>query len=249
MAKKDYLKRYFLIIKRVSQNNYPTYDDLVDFVNNYLDLQSGENLKFGFSQRTLNRDLIEIRNIFGVDIIFSKKQKGYYIESDNYYKSSFIEILETLEVFKLIQFQNEINKILVFEQKQPKGTEHLKSIVFAIRKRKKIVMKYEKYWEGTINGKFLEPYALKEINNRWYLIAKNSKDIIAPYALDRIKKIEVKELTHFRIPDSFDITKLYQNNYGISIDKDLKPKKILFSADITQAKYLKSLPIHHSQKL
>lgn len=249
MAKKDYLHRYFLIIKKISQNNYPNYEDLVNYVTHNAYLKEQENLQVKFSKRTLNRDLIEIRSIFSVDILYSKKEKGYYIASENYSKSNFIEMLETLEVLKLSQFQNEIENIVIFEQKHPKGTEHLKPIILAIRKRKKIIIEYEKYWDGTIRDYFIEPYALKEMQNRWYLIAKNIDGKLSPYAIDRIRKVELDESTDFIIPDSFDITKLYQNNYGISIDKDLKPEKILFSTNNTQAKYIKSLPIHHSQKI
>ena len=249
MSKKEYINRILLIIKRVERNDYPSFENLVDYVNKNAYLLGQDNLQVGFSQRTLNRDIIDIREVFGVDILHSSKEKGYYIVNEDYNRPNFIEMLETFEVLKLSQFQNEIKDVVFFEQKQSKGTEYLKPIIYSITQRNKIKIRYEKYWEGTITDKLLEPYALKEIQNRWYLIAKNEINIIAPYALDRIKEIHVEKSSNFILTDNFNVTKLYQYNYGISIDNDLKPEKIILSTDTIQAKYLKSLPIHSSQKI
>ena len=249
MSKKEYINRILLIIKRVERNDYPSFENLVDYVNKNAYLLGQDNLQVGFSQRTLNRDIIDIREVFGVDILHSSKEKGYYNVNEDYNRPNFIEMLETFEVLKLSQFQNEIKDVVFFEQKQSKGTEYLKPIIYSITQRNKIKIRYEKYWEGTITDKLLEPYALKEIQNRWYLIAKNEINIIAPYALDRIKEIHVEKSSNFILTDNFNVTKLYQYNYGISIDNDLKPEKIILSTDTIQAKYLKSLPIHSSQKI
>lgn len=249
MSKKEYINRFLLIIKRVERSDYPSYENLVDYVKKNAYLLGQDNLQVGFSQRTLNRDIIDIREIFGVDILHSSKEKGYYIVNKDYNRPNFIEMLETFEVLKLSQFQNEIKDVVFFEQKQSKGTEYLKPIIYSITQRNKIKIRYEKYWKGTITDKLLEPYALKEIQNRWYLIAKNEINIIAPYALDRIKEIHVEKSSNFILTYIFNVTKLYQYNYGISIDNDLKPEKIILSTDTIQAKYLKSLPIHSSQKI
>jgi len=249
MSKKEYINRILLLIKRIERNDYPSYKELVNYVIDNAYLLGQDNLQVGFCQRTLSRDINDIREIFGVDILYSRKEKGYYIAIEEYSRPNFIEMLETFEVLKLSQFENEIKNVVFFEQKQSKGTAYLKPIIYAITQRKKIKIRYEKYWEGTINYKLLEPYALKEIQNRWYLIAKNDKNFIAPYALDRIKEVNVEKSSDFIFPDNFDVAKLYQYNYGISIDNDLKPGKVIFSTDNIQAKYLKSLPIHNSQKI
>ncbi|SNR51025.1 Predicted DNA-binding transcriptional regulator YafY, contains an HTH and WYL domains [Lutibacter agarilyticus] len=249
MSKKEYINRILLIIKRVERRDYPSYENLVDYVKENAYLLGQDNYQVGFSQRTLNRDINEIREIFGVDILHSSKEKGYYLENDDYNRPNFIEMLETFEVLKLSQFQNEVNKVVLFEQKQSKGTEYLKPIIYAITHRKKITIQYEKYWEGTINKTLLEPYALREIQNRWYIIAKNTRNYIATYALDRIKEISIEKSADYILPDNFDVSELYQYNYGISIDNELKPEKVIFSTDTIQAKYLKSLPIHSSQKI
>ncbi len=249
MSKKGYINRFLLIIKRVGQNDYPSYKNFVAYAEDNAYLLGKDNFQVGFSKKTLERDIKEIREVFGVDIIYSRKEKGYYIASEEYSRSNFIEMLETFEVLKLSQFQNHIKNVVFFEPKQPKSTEYLKPIIYAITHRKKIKIRYEKYWEGTINGILLEPYALREIQNRWYLIAENDENLIAPYALDRIKEVNIEKLSNFIFPDNFDIAKIYQYNYGISIDSDLKPEKVIISTDTIQAKYIKSLPIHSSQKI
>ncbi|RXP60869.1 WYL domain-containing protein [Lutibacter sp. HS1-25] len=249
MSKKEYINRYLLLVKRVERGDYPSYQNLVDYVNENAYLLPDNNLQVGFSQRTLNRDINDIREVFGVDILHSSKEKGYFIVNEDYSRPNFIEMLETFEVLKLSQFQNKIKDVVFFEQKQSKGTEYLKPIIYAITHRKKIKIRYEKYWEGATKVKLLEPYALKEIQNRWYLIAKNNKNYIAPYALDRIKEISIEKSADYILPDNFDVSELYQYNYGISIDNDLKPEKVILTTDTIQAKYLESLPIHSSQKI
>lgn len=249
MSKKEYINRYLLIIKRVGRNDYPSYKNFVDYAEHNAYLLGQDNFQVGFSKKTLERDIKEMREVFGVDIIYSRKEKGYYIENERCIRPNFIEMLETFEVLKLSQFQNEIKDFVFFEQKQPKGTEYLKSILYSITQRKKIKIQYEKYWEGTINYKLLEPYSLKEIQSRWYLIAKNDKNLIAPYALDRIKDVQIEKSSSFIIPENFNLVDLYKYNYGISIDNDLKPEKIILITDTIQAKYLMSLPIHHTQKI
>lgn len=249
MSKKEYINRFLLLIKRIERNDYPSYYKLVNYVEDNAYLLGQDNLQTGFSKRTLNRDIIDIRTIFDIDILYSRKEKGYYITIEEYSRPNFIEMLETFEVLKLSQFENEIKNVVFFEQKLSKGTEYLKPIIFSITHRKKIKIRYEKFWEGTTNDKLLEPYALKEIQNRWYLIAKNDKNFIAPFGLDRIKEVYVEKSSDFIFPDNFDIAKMYQYNYGISIDNDLKPEKIILRTDTIQAKYLKSLPIHSSQEI
>ena len=52
-----------------------------------------------------------------------------------------------------------------------------------------------------------------------------------------------------QVPERFNAQEYFSQNFGIIADKDIKPCFIEIWADSTQAKYFKSLPLHHSQKV
>lgn len=247
MAKKEYISRFLMIVKRVRRNDYPSYEDLLSYIQRESEFMA-EDFCINFSRRTLQRDIKEIRAIFGIEIIHSNKQKGYYIDSETSQNFNFNELMETYDVLQLFKTQEKTKDYLFFEQKQPKGTTYLNGILYAIEHRKQIKFLYEKYWETTIRKRIVKPFALKEINNRWYILAENETQQLRTFALDRILSFEVTQKT-FLYPLSLDVEKLYEFNYGISLDQDKEPKKVIFKTDKIQAKYFKSLPLHHTQKI
>lgn len=66
--------------------------------------------------------------------------------------------------------------------------------------------------------------------------------------MDRFYTFEITQKV-FVYPSDLDIEKLYKFNYGISLDQDKEPKRVIFKTDTIQAKYFKSLPLHHTQKI
>jgi hypothetical protein len=64
MSKRGYISRYLLIVKKLQRKPYSTYEEVQSYIENqfeYLKMQD-ENLQIGFSKRTLQRDIKEIRN-------------------------------------------------------------------------------------------------------------------------------------------------------------------------------------------
>ena len=72
-------------------------------------------------------------------------------------------------------------------------------------------------------------------------------DKLRIYALDRIKALEPTE-RKFKLPKSFDAEKLFADHYGIIIDdKEFVVGPVALKVDSWQSKYLRTLPLHHSQ--
>lgn len=244
MAKKEYISRFLRIIKRIKKGDYPSYNVLFEYLMNDSYYFQQDSFHSGFSKRTLQRDLKEIRLIFNIDICYSRKEKGYFIYSDAF--SNFSEMLETYDLIELYKTQEENKNYLFLEEKFKKGTEYFKRIIFAIKNRKKIVFIYEKYWEETKNRRNVSPYGLKEINSRWYLLALNEQNKLRTYALDRISSLLVTD-TYFEYSSFINIKELYKFNIGVSLDTHLYPHKVIFTTTTIQAKYFNTLPLHHSQ--
>lgn len=236
-----------MIIKRVQKGDYPTYQQLLDYVqreSEFLD----EDFYLGFSQRTLQRDFREIRTIFGIDIQYSRSEKGYFVDSEVSEHYSFNQLLETYDVLQLFKTKERTKTFLFFEQSQPKGTEFFNGILYAIEHRKQLAFDYEKFWEDTVKKRTVSPLGLKEHNSRWYLVAKNEKGYLRTFALDRFRSFEVTDKP-FDYPKGLDIEQLYAFNCGISITEAESPQKVVFATSPFQAKYFKSLPLHHTQKV
>ena len=67
MTKLEGILRYLLIIRRIQRGDYPTKDQLIDFVNSELPAHIDTSNK-GYSSRTFERDLKDIRDSLGVSI-------------------------------------------------------------------------------------------------------------------------------------------------------------------------------------
>jgi proteasome accessory factor B len=66
MSKKGYISRYLLIIKKLKAKPYSSYDELRSHIEKHLEDMHwiDDSLDIGFSKRTLQRDLREIRTYF-----------------------------------------------------------------------------------------------------------------------------------------------------------------------------------------
>ena len=72
-------------------------------------------------------------------------------------------------------------------------------------------------------------------------------DKLRIYALDRIKALEPTE-RKFKLPKKFDATKFFEDYYGIIIsDEEFDVGPVALKVDSWQSKYLRTLPLHHSQ--
>ena len=95
----------------------------------------------------------------------------------------------------------------------------------------------------------VEPYCVKLFENRWYMLGHNiSQDTIRLYGLDRIEAVELTD-SEFQLPEGFSAPEYFSNYFGIVADERVKPERIVVRANADHAPYLKSLPLHHSQRL
>lgn len=251
MSKRGFISRYLLILKKLKAKPYSTYEELLAYINNqfeYLQMQD-DCLQIGFSKRTLQRDIREIGNIFGIDIEYSKSKKGYFISQSENENMNFQRMMEAFDIFNSLNLAQDLTPFIHLEKRKPQGTENLYSLLLAIKKRVQIKFSYQKFWEEEISQRIVEPYALKEFKNRWYIFAKDSKDgNIKSFALDRLTNLEIANQT-FEYPDNFSIEQSYRYCFGIISPNNEEPQEIILSFEPFQGKYIKTLPLHHTQQV
>ncbi len=251
MSKRGYISRYLLILKKLKVKPYSTYEELQTYIENqfdYLQMQD-DTLNIGFSKRTLQRDLKEIRNVFGIDIEYSKTNKGYYISQSETENMNFQRMIEAFDMFNSLNLAQDLTPFIHLEKRRPQGTENLYGLLHAIKNKLKIKFTYQKFWEEEVSQRLAEPYALKEFKNRWYILAKDSKDNnIKSFALDRLTNLEITT-QHYQYPDNYSIEQNYRYCFGIISPNGSGPQDIILSFDPFQGKYIKTLPLHETQKV
>jgi len=251
MSKRGYISRYLLILKKLKVKPFSTYEELQAYIENqfdYLQMQD-DNLQIGFSKRTLQRDIKEIRNVFGIDIEYSKSHKGYFISQKENENMNFQRMMEAFDMFNSLNLAQDLTPFIHMEKRRPQGTDNLYGLLHAIKNRLKIKFTYQKFWEEELSQRLVEPYALKEFKNRWYLMAKDSKDNnIKSFALDRLTNLGITNHT-FKYPDNYSIEQSYRYCFGIISPNDEEPQDIILSFDPFQGKYIKTLPLHHTQEI
>ncbi len=245
MSKQEYLVRYRLIINKLRRNPC-TFKEINDYLMRESELQS---LDFMVSLRTFQRDLADIRTIYQTDIRYNASAKVYFIDDEGQPEVN-KRIFEAFDTFNALQVADGLSKHIQFEKRKPLGTENLYGLLHAIRNKYQISFVYQKYWEEEVTHRTAEPYALKEFENRWYVLAKDLKDKkVKSFGLDRLTNLEISKRP-FQTPVQFDINRYYENCFGIvTPESGQKPEEIVLSFDPVQGKYIKSLPLHESQQV
>ena len=162
-------------------------------------------------------------------------------------------------IFKFIKFiftfcnnnscysiSNHIGNKIILERQADKGTEHLYGILYAIENNWLVKIHHQSYWKDEPTSRTLQPILIKEAQNRWYLVGWDvEKKEIRNFGLDRISSLEIT-YQKGKLLD-VDVSQYYHNAIGIETYK--KAEKVVLVCNSFQAQYLKSLPIHPSQKI
>jgi predicted DNA-binding transcriptional regulator YafY len=230
---------------------YSTYEELHAYIESqfeYLQMQD-DTLNVGFSKRTLQRDLREISNMFGIDIAYSKARKGYYLVQSDAENMNFQRMVQVFELFHSLNLAQDITPFVYLEQRRPQGTEHLYGLLHAIKNRLRVKFAYQKFGEEEVSQRVVEPYALKEFRNRWYVLAKDNKDNnVKNFALDRLTHLEITA-QRYQYPDQYSAEQSYRYCFGIIGPNDSEPQDIILSFEPFQGKYIKTLPLHETQQV
>jgi predicted DNA-binding transcriptional regulator YafY len=251
MSKRGYVYRYLLLIKKLKMNPYSSFEELQRFIDwqlSYLLLQD-DTLRIGFSKRTLQRDIKEVRNLFGIDIAYSPYQKGYFIEQERAENGNFQRMMEAFDVFNSLNLAQDLAPYIHLEQQRAQGTEHLYGLLHAIKNRRCITFDYRKFWDESLSQRYLEPYALKEYKNRWYLLGKDIPDgRIKRFGLDRLTRLKISD-DRFTYPKDYRVQQSQQYCFGIMGATGEDPQDVILSFAPFQGKYIKTLPLHPSQEV
>ena len=202
-----------------------------------------------FKRTTFHRHKIAIEEMFGIYIECDRRHGfKYYIGNEYVLQENSVQnwMLSTLSVSSLLAESMSLNERILLEN-VPSGGEKLKTVIKAMKESKKISITYRRYGGHATRTFDLEPYCVKLFGQRWYLLGRFADKGIATFSLDRILEIKIiKE--RFKFDEGFDAASYFSDCFGIMIDENSKPERVVIRAYGYEPYYLRDLPLHHSQR-
>lgn len=246
---KELIRKYIWLIDTVNQAGSTgiTFKDIRSKWERN-DLLSGG---IQYPKRSFHNHVTAIRELFGIEIACNKNTNSYYIANSRELKdSSGFKgwLLDALSLNNQLEESSQLKDRILLEE-NPSGRELLPTILEAMRDNKMLTFSYKPYWvedDHISNLYHVEPYALKVFKRRWYLLGKYGDSPLKVYALDRILDIDI-EFESFTLPADFDAESFFSSCFGIIVS-DEDPQTIKLKVDAFQSNYLRSLPLHPSQK-
>lgn len=129
----------------------------------------------------------------------------------------------------------------------PSAREFLPIVSQAMSKNHKIIFTYAGFARSRPEvGILFSPYFLKLYKQRWYMFGEKDCGGLRTYALDRVTEMEVTS-GKFKMPKGIRMDDYFGSIIGITSSK-APTRDIMIQTSTTRAKYLRALPLHHSQQ-
>jgi hypothetical protein len=252
--------RYVWLIEQFRRYGRLTYEEV-----NSLWQRSGLSYGDGddLAIRTFHNHRKAIFDIFEVDIVCDTKGGyKYYIDRPEELENDHLRIwlIDSYATMNQIQADRKLKGRILFES-TPSGHQWLHAITDAMRNNQVLSIAYQAFGKPEPCCFDIEPYYLKVVKRRWYVLARNpyystrggyqegdgqAEDVFMLYALDRISDCSPTGAT-FRMKEDFDIDEYFRGCCGIMRSQE-EPVRILLKAYYSAPDYLRTLPIHESQR-
>ncbi len=236
--------RYVWLIDIIRRYGHITYKEI-----NRLWMKSGLNDGSELSLRMFHRHRAQIEEIFDI-IIDCEKTPPYRYFISNYERLEADQVrlwmIDTYAVDNLLHNNFKLRSRVMYEPVPVNGKRFLTSILDAMEVNLKITIEYHTDYSPIPHTVTIEPYGLKMYRQRWYTVGR-SDDKMKIYALDRITDC-IQTDCFFELADDFSIDNYFADCFGIIKEHSVEKQTIRLRFSDEQAPYIRSLPIHPSQK-
>ena len=239
------LKRYLWLIDTLKRDGEMTYDEIAERWSKSSVNDNGSEL----SKRTFYNHCQAVARHFGIDIE-CRRGRGlnlYSITNPEAIEENSLTkwALDSFSLGELLLGNASIsNKILLEEI--PSGREWLEPILQALQNDRQIQIEYENFFGVRFTGKVC-PLCVKLFKRRWYVLCEVGKDRKRIFSLDRVKKLAVTN-NSFTYPRDFVPADYFRDVFGIVAGTGGKVENIVIRTYDELPGYLRSLPMHHSQR-
>ena len=242
------MRRMLLILNKLRQGKrFIPRRELLDYVNDSMEKRYGYQRITG---RTLERDIADIDELFGIGISFNRTRQGYFIR-ENYgdYDERVCELMMNFDLLNALDRDQNLSTFVLAEHHRPLYSEWLMPLVKAIHDLHPVEFDYVDYRNGCSEKHFsVLPHYLKESNQRWYLLAYDGA-VMKTFGVDRIRRLCVLENETFERNTDISVDDLFRDCYGLWNDPNIPVEDIELRYDALDGRFVKSAPIHHSQRI
>lgn len=246
MRTSDTFRQYIWLVNTIQRSRKITLKRIQQ-----LWIEDDLNDRKPLSRTTFYRLKLAIEDMFGIRIECDPNDNHqYFINNPETLTNNSTQswMFRTLSINNVLLDGLAIKDQLLLEN-IPAGFEFLPIIINAIKHKKALVMDYKKFSNSVAYTTIIQPYCLKMFHQRWYLLGKSErKDYkTAIYALDRMIGLTETDSDFIMDPD-FDAECYFKKFFGVFINEDIPTKRIVLRAYPPMTDYLRTLPLHHSQK-
>ena len=242
---KNYFNRYVWLIDQIHRHGHITKKELDEAWSrsSLNDLREDK-----IPERTFFNHIIAIADTFGLDIKCDRAL-GYYIENDDDMNGNSLTkwMLNSLSLRNLVNESVSVKDRIIVDD-VPSGEVWLTEISRAMTESKTVRMTYHSFYRPEASTFDLQPWCLRLFRQRWYVLGL-SEGYSDPriYALDRIENLEATS-GKFTLPSGFNASEYFNDIVGVSVGDCDNVVDVKLMVDPYQANYLRSLPLHHSQR-
>lgn len=241
---KNAINKYVWIVDTIQRYGRITREKL-----NYLWVNSSLSEGMPLLRRTFYNYRNDIAEMFNIEIALDTSTYEYYIADDNSEQSSRLInlLLDSASISGMLRDAHDVTDRIILED-VPSSRINLPLIMQALKSCNRITFSYRSY--NRVNPSHdvdIKPYCLRLFKQLWYVIGYNLKDKkIKTYSLDRMSNVTINPET-FKMPTDFNGNTYFKNCFGVMTSKG-KAKKIILKVTPNKAKYLRALPLHHTQR-
>lgn len=244
---KNYFKSYIWLLETLQSRGPLTLKQIQE-----LWLKSSVNdERKPLAPRTFANHIASIADTFDIDIVCDRRDNTYSIDNKEGLDGHGLRawMLDSLCMNSLLSESAGLRDRIIFEN-VPSNHQFLTKLIQAIRDSRKVRVTYKGYTMRQEMTYELEPYFIREFKRRWYLYAHKDYDKGHEphmYALDRMKDMEILP-DSFLMPEDIDAEEWFSPLYGVYKYPDMKRERVVLKVYGKQARYFRSLPLHHSQE-
>ena len=242
MANKT-ISRYVWLLNTLMQRKSLTFKEICDLWDRS-SLNDGKPLAL----RTFHQHREAIAELFGVEIVCDQNTYKYSIASPDELKNNSAQqwLFNSFAISNTIEAGRNMKDRILFEE-IPSGAEFAQTVVDAMQQNRVLFVDYRPF-QGEQMELYLQPFAMRVYNQRWYVVGRFTESgSIRNIALDRILRMEITD-QEFVLPEDFDASEYYAHTVGIFVNENLKPQRVVLRTFGVSTEYMRSVPMHHSQK-
>lgn len=239
------LKRYLWLIDTLKRNGELTFEEISD----KWEVSSVNDNGSVLTKRTFYNHCQAIARHFGIDIE-CRRGRGlnrYRIVNPQVIEENSLNkwALDSFSFGELLLGNTDIADKILLED-IPSGSEWLEPILTALQQNREIELTYENFVGIKFSGT-VKPLCVKLFKRRWYVLTQLPDKRKRIFSLDRIQALEVTD-NNFNYPSDFIPTDYFHDVFGIIAGTERKIENIVIRTYAELPAYLRSLPMHHSQR-